>query len=79
MEIIEDFPDVDAVFVALGGGSGAAGACIVAKAINPDIKVVAVQSAQAPAGYLSWKNARLTEAPMQTTAEGLSPPPRATS
>ena len=72
MEIIEDFPDVDAVFVPLGGGSGAAGACIVAKAINPDIKVVAVQSAQAPAGYLSWKNARLTEASMQTTAEGLA-------
>ena len=72
LEIIEDFPDVEYIFVPLGGGSGAAGACIVAKAINPAIKVVAVQSAQAPAGYLSWKNRRIMGAPVETTAEGLA-------
>ena len=72
LEIIEEFPDVEAIFVPMGGGSGAAGACIVAKAVNPQIKVIAVQSADAPAGYLSWKNRRLTEAPMETTAEGLA-------
>ena len=53
LEIIEEFPDVEYVFVPLGGGSGAAGACIVANAVNPEIKVIAVQSEQAPAGYLS--------------------------
>ena len=72
LEIIEDFPEVEYIFAPLGGGSGAAGACIVAKAINPRIKVIAVQSAQAPAGYLSWKNRRITEAPMETMAEGLA-------
>ena len=72
LEIIEDFPEVEAIFVPLGGGSGAAGACIVAKAIAPDIKVIAVQSAQAPAGYMSWRRRRLVDAPMQTTAEGLA-------
>ena len=72
LEIIEDFPDVEAIFVPLGGGSGAAGTCIVAKSINPRIKVIAVQSAQAQAGYLSWKNRRLTHAPMETIAEGLA-------
>ena len=72
LEIVEDFPDVEAIYLPMGGGSGAAGACIVAKAINPDIRVVAVQSAQAPAGYLSWKNRRITEAPMGTIAEGLA-------
>ena len=72
LEIVENFPGVEYIFVPLGGGSGAAGACIVAKAINPDIKVIAVQSAQAPAGYLSWKGQRLTEAPMETMAEGLA-------
>ena len=56
----------------LGGGSGAAGACIVAKALNPEIRVIAVQSAQAQAGYLSWKSRRVTEAPMETMAEGLA-------
>ena len=72
LEIIEEFPDVEVILIPLGGGSGAAGACIVAKAIRPQIKVIAVQSAQAPAGYLSWKNRRLTEAPMETAAEGLA-------
>ena len=72
LEIIEDFPEVEVIFVPLGGGSGAAGACIVAKAINPAIKVVAVQSAQAQGGYLSWKNRRITESPMGTVAEGLA-------
>ena len=72
LEIIEDFPDVEVIFVPVGGGSGAAGACIVAKAVNPQIRVVAVQSAQAPAGYLSWKNRTITQAPMETIAEGLA-------
>lgn len=72
LEIIEDLPDVEYIFVPLGGGSGAAGACIVAKSINPHIKVVAVQSAQAPGGYLSWKNRRISHAPMKTIAEGLA-------
>ena len=72
LEIIEDFPDVEAIYAPLGGGSGAAGACIVAKAVKPEIKVIAVQSAQAPAGYLSWKNRSLTQAPMETIAEGLA-------
>jgi threonine dehydratase len=72
LEILEDFPDVETIFVPLGGGSGAAGACIVAKTINPAIQVIAVQSAQAPAGYLSWKNRRIAEAPMKTMAEGLA-------
>ncbi len=72
LEIIEDWPEVEAVFVPFGGGGGATGACIVAKAIDPSIQVIAVQSAQASAGYLSWKNRRIVEAPMETFAEGLA-------
>ena len=72
LEVLEDFPDVEYIFVPLGGGSGASSACIVAKSINPEIKVIAVQSAQAPAGYLSWKNGNLVEARSDTIAEGLA-------
>ena len=72
LEIIEDFPDVEVILVPLGGGSGASGACIVAKAVAPDVKVIAVQSAEAPAGYLSWKERRIVESPMRTRAEGLA-------
>lgn len=72
LEIMEDWPDVDVILVPLGGGSGASGACIVTKAIAPNVRVIAVQSAQAPAGYLSWKERRIIDSPMKTRAEGLA-------
>ena len=72
LEIIEDLPDVDVIIVPVGGGSGACGACIAAKSINPDIQVIGVQSAQAPAVYRSWKEGRIVEAPMESVAEGLA-------
>ena len=72
LEILEAAPDLDVLFVPLGGGSTAAGACIVAQAVNPQLRVIAVQSAQAPAGYRSWKEGRVVEAPMETQAEGLA-------
>ena len=72
LEIVEDFPEVDVILVPLGGGSGASGACIVTRAIAPHVQVIAVQSAQAQAGYLSWKEKRIVESPMRTRAEGLA-------
>lgn len=72
LEIIEDLPEVEAIFVPLGGGSSVAGACIVAKAVDPQIQVIAVQSAAAAAGYLSWQQGELVQAPMQTFAEGIA-------
>jgi len=72
LEILEEFPQVDCIFVPLGGGSGAAGACIVAKTLNPAIKVIAVQSQEAPAAYRSWKEQRLVEEEISTFAEGLA-------
>lgn len=72
LEIMEDLPDVDVIIAPVGGGSGACGACIVAKSINPNIQVIGVQAAKAPAVYLSWKEGRIVEAPMETTAEGLA-------
>jgi threonine dehydratase len=72
LEIIEDLPEVDAMIVPVGGGSGAAGACIVAKTINPRIQVIGVQAEQAPAAYKSWRAKRLVEDKMETAAEGLA-------
>ena len=72
LEILEEVPDLDALFVPLGEGSTAAGACIVAQAVNPGLAIIAVQSAQAPAGYRSWKEGRLVEAPLESQAEGLA-------
>ena len=72
LEVIEDLPDVDIMMLPLGGGSGIAGACIVAKAIDPAIQVYAVQSEAAPAAYLSWKQGELVDASMETFAEGIA-------
>jgi threonine dehydratase len=71
LEILEQEPRVEAIFVPVGGGSGAAGACIVAKAIDPSIRVVAVQSDAAPAAYRSWRERRLVADSSATFAEGL--------
>ena len=72
LEILEDLPEVDYIIAPLGGGSGACGACIVAKSVNPDIKVIAVQAESAQAAYLSWKTGDIVEAPMESAAEGLA-------
>ena len=72
LEIMEDEADIEAIIVPIGGGSGAAGACIVAKAINPAIRVIGVQAEGAQAAYQSWKQRRMVTAPNQTFAEGLA-------
>jgi threonine dehydratase len=72
LEILEDRPDVDVILVPVGGGSGAAGACLVASAINANLRVIGVQSAAAPAAFRSWEGKRLVEDKMETFAEGLA-------
>ena len=70
LELIEDRPDVEAIIVPIGGGSGAAGACIVAKAIRSEIQVIGVQSEAAPAAFRSWQARALLEGENETFAEG---------
>jgi threonine dehydratase len=72
LEILEDQPYIDTIIVPIGGGSGAAGACIAAKSINPAIRVIGVQSSASPAAYQSWRDQRVAQAPNQTYAEGLA-------
>lgn len=72
LEILEAQPDLDVIIVPLGGGSGAAGACIAAKTINPQIRMVAVQASGAPAGYLTWQARSRQTAAIQTFAGGLA-------
>ncbi len=73
LEILEDLPDVQTIIVPIGAGSGVCGIAIVAKAINPKIQVIGVQSEQAPCVYLSWREERLVEtSSCDTFAEGLA-------
>jgi threonine dehydratase len=72
LEILEEQPGVEVIIVPIGGGSGAAGACIVAKAVGRAVRVIGVQSEAAPAAYRSWRERRLVEDRMETYAEGLA-------
>jgi threonine dehydratase len=73
LEIMEALPHVEAILVPIGGGSGISSHCLVAKQINPAVKIIGVQAEQAPAVYLSWKNKQKVETPEAATwAEGLA-------
>jgi threonine dehydratase len=72
LEMLEDQPDLDAIIVPVGGGSSAAGACLVTAAIAPGCRVIAVQSDAAPAAHDSWRAGRCVERPNATFAEGLA-------
>ncbi len=72
LEMLAAEPDLAVIIAPIGGGSGAAGACLAAKAINPAIRVIGAQSEASPAAYLSWQQHALIEAPNRTIAEGLA-------
>ncbi|MCX7975057.1 MAG: threonine/serine dehydratase [Candidatus Aminicenantes bacterium] len=71
LEIFEDQPQIEAIIVPVGGGSGASGCCLVKEALGKRAKVIGVQAAKAPAAYLSWKEKKIVTASMATVAEGL--------
>jgi threonine dehydratase len=71
LEALERQPDLDVLIVPIGGGSGAAGACIVSAGHRPELRVIGVQAEAAPAAFRSWKEGVLVEDEMHTTAEGL--------
>ncbi len=72
LEMLEDEPELDVIIVPIGGGSGAAGVCIVAQTVNPAIRVIGIQAEASPAAYETWRQHRLVEAPNRTQAEGLA-------
>src|SRR5262249_36137942 len=72
LEILEAQPDIDAIVVPIGGGSGASGTCTVAKTVSPAIEVIGVHSDAAPAAYRSWQGRALVTDATSTIAEGLA-------
>jgi threonine dehydratase len=72
LEIFEARPDIEVIVVPVGGGSGAAGACVVATAVRPSVEVIGVQSAAAPAAQRSWRARALLTGETSTKAEGLA-------
>src|SRR5438552_5841948 len=55
LEIFEEQPDVDAILVPIGGGSGASGCAIVRSGLGSRAVVIGVQAAAADAFTRSWR------------------------
>lgn len=73
LEILEDLPDVDEVYVPIGGGGLAAGILIAIKTTNPDVKIIGVQSKSFPSMKTSVeRKMRTTEGGARTIADGIS-------
>ncbi|HSL12760.1 MAG TPA: threonine ammonia-lyase [Nitrososphaeraceae archaeon] len=49
LEIIEELPEVDEVYIPIGGGGLAAGIAIAIKSKNPNVKIIGVESEAYPA------------------------------
>ena len=71
MEIIKELPLVDYILVPIGGGGLATGVSTLAKLLNPKIKVIGVEPANANCMQESIKNGKVTTLPgVNTIADG---------
>jgi threonine dehydratase len=73
LEVLTERPDIDVLIVPVGGGSGASGAALVAKALRPEVTVIGVQAEGASAAHRAWRDrAPRTTERADTFAEGLA-------
>jgi threonine dehydratase len=72
LETFSAVPDLEAVLVPVGSGTGVAAACLVAQALAPKCEIIGVQSSSSPAGHDSWHSGQLEQRPNRTTVEGLA-------
>src|SRR5499433_2044503 len=59
LEIVQDWPDLEAVIVPIGGGGLISGVAMAAKAYNPKIRVIGVESSDGPAMKKSVESGKL--------------------
>src|SRR6201988_3118179 len=73
LELTDAVPSFDAVLIALGGGALATGVGHVVKARAPEVEVICVQPAGAPAMTYSWRQRRVvTTDSTNTIADGVA-------
>jgi threonine dehydratase len=73
LEIFEELPDVDVIFVPIGAGSGACGCGIVRSGLGSRARIIGVQAARADAFARSWLgSARVVGDKADTFAEGMA-------
>ncbi len=73
LEIIQQLPDVEAVYVPIGGGGLISGVSYAIKALKPDCKVIGVQALGAPSMYESRKKGEVIQLEkVATIADGIA-------
>ncbi len=73
LEILEQLPDADAVFVPVGGGGLISGVAYAVKALRPECKVYGVQAAGAPSMVRSLHDKKIeTLEGVSTFADGIA-------
>ena len=71
LEIVEDWRDVDAVVVPIGGGGLISGVSMAVKGHNPNIRVIGVESSDGPAMKRSVEAGQLETIDCRTIIDGL--------
>jgi len=71
LEIVDDWPEVDAVVVPIGGGGLISGVSMAVKSHNPRARVIGVESSDGPAMKRSLEAGRLETIDCNTTIDGL--------
>jgi threonine dehydratase len=73
LEIFDDLPEADAIFVPVGGGSGACGCVLARTGRGARTRVIGVQATGADAFTQSWRGPeRVTRDRVDTIAEGIA-------
>jgi len=73
LELLEQTTGLDAMIVAIGGGSVAVGAMTVFRSLQPGTRVYGVQAAGAATTYESWRAGKpVTSVAPQTFADGIA-------
>ncbi|MBL8980618.1 MAG: pyridoxal-phosphate dependent enzyme [Gemmatimonadetes bacterium] len=71
LEVVQDWPELDAIVVPIGGGGLIAGVCQAIKAHNPRTRVIGVESSDGPAMKMSVEAGALQTIDCQTIIDGL--------
>jgi threonine dehydratase len=71
LEIVQDWPEVDAVVVPIGGGGLISGVSMAVKSHNPKIRVIGVESSDGPAMKRSLESGKLETIDCKTIIDGL--------
>ena len=71
LEIVQDWPELDAVVVPIGGGGLISGVSMAVKSHNPRVRVIGVESSDGPAMQRSVRAGRLETIDCRTVIDGL--------